>query len=239
MTLKCDPETGTCLVGEDSDRHAPETVQNILVTYAGDPMCSWCWGMSPVVSDLAEWCTQHDIGFRLLMGGLRPGGGDPWNEAFRTFLRNEWQTIAARTGQPFGYRLLEREHFNYDTEPACRAVVTARSMLEGQPDSCGRELRFFSAVQRKFYVGGDDPKELEFYEDICVSVGLEVKTFEDRFRSPEATSETLRDFRMVRQLGIRGFPAIVLQDRDDVHPVSEGYAPLPQLTARLKALGAG
>ena len=31
------------------------------------------------------------------MGGLRPGGGDPWNNQMKTFLRNHWEHVTMIT----------------------------------------------------------------------------------------------------------------------------------------------
>lgn len=238
MSTQCDPETGACLLpgaGPTSlDAAASDRPQ---VFYIGDPMCSWCWGMAPVIEGLAALCADQGLGFRLVMGGLRAGGGDPWNAAFRGFLRQEWTHIAAQTGQPFGFDLLERAAFSYDTEPACRAVVTARAYFGNGPDASRRELAFFSSAQRKFYVAGEDPKEPAFYRDICAATGIDPALFEQSFASPEAAAATQQEFRFARQLGVRGFPTVLLQTATGVHEISVGYAPLATVTERLSGHG--
>jgi len=40
--------------------------------YVVDPMCSWCWGFSPVLKELMRQY-QGQISFQLMVGGLRPG----------------------------------------------------------------------------------------------------------------------------------------------------------------------
>ncbi|WP_323037669.1 hypothetical protein [Pararhodobacter sp.] len=194
--------------------------------------------MSPAIEALAVHCAEQGMGFGLVMGGLRAGGGDPWNAAFRGFLRQEWTHIAAQTGQPFGFHLLERSTFSYDTEPACRAVVTARALFgEGQEASL-RELAFFSAVQHKFYVEGKDPKDVAFYHDICTLTGIDPGLFPTHFSSPESVAATQQDFRLARQLGVRGFPSILLQTATDLHEISVGYASFVTLRERLSKYGA-
>lgn len=234
MTMECDPETGACLLpGEAAQRSKASTADQSQVFYIGDPMCSWCWGMSPEIEALATHCADNGVGFRLVMGGLRAGGGDPWNAAFRDFLRQEWTHIAVQTGQPFGYRLLERSAFSYDTEPACRALVTARGLFGQGQDAIRRELAFFAAVQWKFYVEGEDPKEPAFYRDICIATGIDPEHFENSFASPEAVAATQREFRLARQLGVRGFPTVMLQTATGLHEISVGYAPFATLADRL------
>ncbi|WP_240314694.1 hypothetical protein [Pseudomonas aeruginosa] len=126
--MTCDPVTGACLLPEPAASASgaqPVAQAKPCVHYIGDPMCSWCWGIQPVVSEMAAFCAAEGIDFALTVGGLRAGGGDLWNADFTDFLRAEWRHIGEVTGQPFGSALLDAPHFDYDTEPACRAVVTA------------------------------------------------------------------------------------------------------------------
>lgn len=92
--MQCDPTTGSCLLpDEPSDaQRQPTTPSDVVIRYVGDPMCSWCWGISPVVKKLAEYCEQHGLSFVMTMGGLRAGGGDAWNSAFKDFLRGSGAT---------------------------------------------------------------------------------------------------------------------------------------------------
>jgi putative protein-disulfide isomerase len=238
MSMECDPVTGACLLpGPEMPRPDTAASDRAQVSYIGDPMCSWCWGMSPVIEALAQHCAEQGLGFRLVMGGLQAGGGDAWNAGFRGFLRQEWTHIAEQTGQPFGFRLLDRSAFSYDTEPACRAVVTARELFGQLQGAISRELAFFAAVQRKFYVEGEDPKKPNFYRNICMDTGIEPGQFETAFVSAEAVAATQREFRLARQLGVRGVPTVVLQTSTGVHEISVGYASLSTLTDRISKYG--
>lgn len=234
--MNCDSETGACLVPEPEnlprEGQRPK-VKGAAVRYIGDPMCSWCWGLSPVVRQVEDFCQAHDIEFSITMGGLRAGGGDPWNDAFKAFLRNEWTQIARVTGQPFGYDLLERTHFDYDTEPACRAVVTAQLLQARHWLSDRLPLRFFSAVQRKFYVEGSDPKAPAFYEDICQSLDLDFTEFRTVFASAEAAREVQQAFAKCRQWGVRSFPTLLAEKDGHVYSVASGYVSAEQALARL------
>lgn len=174
--MKCDPVTGACLLPEQNkpdDSAVPATNSGWAVRYIGDPMCSWCWGISPTVGAVEAFCEARGIEFSITMGGLRAGGGDSWNTQFKDFLRNEWHHVAQATGQPFGFTLLEAPHFDYDTEPSCRAVVAVKLLQARNHLPVSTALKFFSAVQRKFYVEGQDPKVVDFYASICANLGLD------------------------------------------------------------------
>lgn len=206
------------------------------ILYVGDPMCSWCWGAAPALHALAQHALGEGLGFNVLVGGLRPGGGEAWTPQFRAFLRHHWQEVAARSGQPFRFDLLERPHFNYDTEPACRAVVVARRMLAGADDL--RVLNFFTAVQRRFYAHNLDPCEDGFYPDLCAEQGLDHGDFATRFHSAAARAETAAEFQQVRALGVRGFPTVLLRQKDTLRPIANGYASAEALIRAVDATGA-
>lgn len=235
--IKCDPVTGVCQIPEqDKPEETTVAVKGTgwAVHYVGDPMCSWCWGISPTVEAVEAFCESQDIEFTITMGGLRAGGGDPWNETFKNFLRNEWQHIGQTTGQPFSFKLLEAPHFDYDTEPACRAVATVK-LLQAQselPQSI--VLSFFSAIQHKFYAEGQDSKVVDFYASICADLGLDFDDFSTLFESPEAQQAVQQEFIRCRQWGVRSFPTLLLEHEGKMEVLAQGYVTAEQLLSKLQ-----
>ena len=235
--MKCDPVTGACLLPDldkPVDSAAPATSHGWAVRYIGDPMCSWCWGISPTVGAVEAFCEAQGIEFSITMGGLRAGGGDPWNAAFKDFLRNEWRHIAQTTGQPFGFTLLEAAHFDYDTEPACRAVATVKLLQARNHLPISTALKFFSAIQHKFYVEGQDPKVADFYASICASLALDFDEFRAVFDSPEALQAVQQDFVRCRQWDVRSFPTLLLERNGKTEPLAEGFVTAEQVLSRLQ-----
>lgn len=92
-----------------------------------DPMCSWCWGFHPVIETLREKHAKQYT-FSLVVGGLRTTGQMVWNEQSKTYLKQNWDAVAKRTGQPFSPKLLHKAIFDYNTYPACKAIVTVREL---------------------------------------------------------------------------------------------------------------
>lgn len=225
MTQHCDLETGLCMPSklEDGSVKTASLNQNLEFTYIGDPMCSWCWGISRTLETLQQYCTHNGIKFSIVVGGLRPGGGDEWNASFKSFLRKEWQYIQQVTQQPFSFLLLDRPLFNYDTEPACRAVVTARQLLKPDDVNDQNLLSFFSSIQEKFYVGGEDPAQLEFYRALVEQQPFSFSDFAQVFESDEARQNAIHDFQLNRSWGVRGFPSFVLREGNDVKIIGSGY----------------
>lgn len=199
------------------------------IIYIADPMCSWCYGFRDEITLLKEqYADQMD--FNLIMGGLRPGGGDPWDQKMKDFLRHHWEQVGEASGQPFSYDLFDKDHFHYDTEPACRAVRVLRDLA---PE---KELDFFKAVQYGFYFENRDPKEASFYQPICNDLGIDYAVFLDKFSSEEYKALTRQDFEQSAQWGIRGFPSVVVRWQGRLGLLSNGYARLADMNTRMEQL---
>lgn len=140
-----------------------------------------------------------------------------------------------KTGQPFGFSLLEAEQFNYDTEPACRAVATATLLLVERGLRSSAALPFLCATQHKFYVDGRDPKTEAFYRDICDQVGLPFEEFSQTFTSQRAREAVSQDFALCRQWGVRSFPTLLLERHGEISLLSTGYVDTETLLNRLNA----
>ena len=230
--INCDPETGLCMPAQLSDDKTLDTTQytNMEIIYVGDPMCSWCWGISPALKEVREYYAPKGINYKIVVGGLRPGGGDAWTPEFKEFLKHHWEEVNERSGQPFGYTLFEKDTFEYDTEPACRAVVAARPQLEE------KEMEFFEAVQHKFYVDNEDPKEVSFYESICKDMSLDFTVFKQRFQDPEVKKATYQEFMLNREWGVKGYPSVFFRKDNELFPITHGYTTTEQMKKQIERL---
>ena len=232
IEVSCDPITGLCTI---PDFDAPSEIISWKVgeelIYIGDPMCSWCWGISPELNALEQYATSEGIPFKILMGGLRPGGGEEWNDEFKGFLRHHWEEVNKRSGQPFGFDLFELADFDYDTEPACRATVTARTLAPA------KALTFYELVQHHFYVRSEDPKEVAFYKPICEQLSIDFDHFAKLFVSDEMKLATAEDFAQSRQWGVRAFPSVVYRKDDQLYIIAQGYDSYHALRDRVAEIG--
>ena len=67
-----------------------------------DPMCSWCWGFSPVIDAIAEtYGDKADISF--VAGGLRPLTTEPMSESMKAEIRGHWEHVTEASGQSFDF----------------------------------------------------------------------------------------------------------------------------------------
>ena len=197
-----------------------------IVWYIADPMCSWCWGFSPVIETI-----RHDYGERLtiklVVGGLRAGTTEPLTHGKRAEILQHWHNVQRMTGQPFTFEGALPAGFIYDTEPACRAVVSAMLI-----DS-SYTFALLAAIQHAFYVEQADVTESKVLIQLATEVGISAEPFSQVFASEAAKQTTQDHFRQAIQWGVRGFPTVIGQDIAGLHLLTKGYCPIETISQRI------
>ena len=190
-----------------------QSEENSLI-YIGDTLCSWCYGFAP---ELDKFIEKHpELTLRMVQGGLRPNGVEMVHQ-MEEFLKSHWIEIEKRTGQPFSFDMFTNEDFVLDTEPASRAVIVCRMM---DPT---KELAFFKAVQIAFYVKNRNINLLETFLEVADEFGMDKSRFEELFESEEAKYATKTDFQLSSEMGIKGFPSVVVKLGKQFYMISNGY----------------
>ena len=85
----------------------PANADKRLVYFAA-PMCSWCYGFSPVIAAIAERFEDR-MPLQLVMGGLRAGHTAAMRAQDKDYIRDAWTRVGAATGQPFDFSFLDRQ----------------------------------------------------------------------------------------------------------------------------------
>ena len=184
--------------------------------YVGDPMCSWCYGVSEEMTKVKEHYSEtHN--FEILMGGLRPYNKQTMDE-LKDFLTHHWEEVNRQSGQPFSYDILDNSEITYDTEPPCRAVVIVRKMNQEVA------FAFFKEVQKAFYKDNMNMHLAESYRSSLEHVNIPFDDFAERFKSTEAAPEVREDFSASSAMGVNGFPALLLKKGDQMTVIANGYA---------------
>jgi len=176
--------------------------------YFSDPMCSWCYGFSPVVEALRRRY-EGVLPIRLIMGGLRPGTTEPMSAEGRRTLAGHWTEIAHLTGQPFDDGLVGREGFVYDTDPAACAVVLARRT------SVDDALDFLGRAHAAFYAEGRDVTRTPVLADIAAEGGFDRDAFAAALGDEGLRQETWRDYAISQRAGATGFPTLIVGPNAD------------------------
>lgn len=194
--------------------------------YVMDPMCSWCWGFAPVVEALAEQAAAAEVPLQIVAGGLRRDQVAV-DAAARVRYLGYWQAVNASTGQLFDFERGLPEGLVYDTEPACRALVTARNLHAPSAWS------LLKLIQRAFYTEGADVTQAGVLVQLAEQAGIPRIEFAEAFDSQAMQEATAADFTWVQDLGIAGFPTLLAERDGQLALLTNGYQPLEVLSPLL------
>jgi len=185
--------------------------------YTHDPMCSWCWAFRPVWDALRRRLPP-DVAVHSLLGGLAPDSGTPMPAAMRVDIRQHWRTIQ---------RQVPGTRFNFDfwtvctprrsTYPACRAVIAARMQHASHEEAMVR------AIQEAYYLHARNPSDDAVLTDLAAGIGLDPPRFRADLNAAQTRRALLADIRRHQQLGVRGFPALVLTTGSCLHHIEISY----------------
>lgn len=193
-----------------------------ILWYVADPMCSWCWGFSPVIKSIKEKYS-NELNISLLLGGLQPGTTAPISDDSRNEIFHHWREVHKRTKQAFIFDDALPEGFVYDTEPPSRAVLAVSEIKPEQTFS------FFHALQEAFYAKKMDITKEDILINLAGKFEVEPDDFRKHFQSDAIKNKTKAHFQRARQAGIRGFPTCVLQNNTEHKLLSSGYRDLSEL----------
>lgn len=196
--------------------------------YVGDPMCSWCYGFSPEFSEAVDQLDDK-VELEMMMGGLRPYNTQTMKD-LGDFLAHHWEEVNQRSGQPFKYDILKDQSFVYDTEPACRAVRVIRDLASD------KELEFFKEVQSAFYHQNKNTAVVETYLEICDKLKIDKKAFKTAFESNEMKAAVRADFTASAEMGVRGFPTVIMKKNGEFFLVANGYTTAEKVIQKVNLL---
>ncbi|MEZ5842487.1 MAG: DsbA family protein [Hyphomicrobiaceae bacterium] len=206
-----------------------DAMDRLHFLYFADPMCSWCYGFSPVITELSRRFGD-ELPLRIVVGGLRAFNTRAMRPEDKAYIRDAWTRVSAASGQVFDHAFFERDGFIYDTEPACRAVVAMRRRAPG------KALAMMSAISAAFYAGNRDTTDTGVLADVAAGLGEERDEFVADLLAPETRNETVGDFQFAQQAGVGGFPCLVAGTmRDGYTLVTNGYRPLDGLPEAISA----
>ena len=170
-------------------------------------MCSWCWGFRETwLSVLSQ--LPKEIQTRYLLGGLAHDSDELMPQEMQINIRDTWRTIQKEiTGTEFNFDFWENCKPRRSTYLSCRAVIAARK----QNPSLEREM--ILAIQHSYYLHASNPSDSEVLVNLAKELGLDSKQFNNDLLSSETQDELMSEIAFSRELGVRGFPSLVFENK--------------------------
>ena len=201
--------------------------EKATLIYVGDPMCSWCYGFEPELTEILK-ALNDEVDFELVMGGLRPYNKETMLD-LKDFLTHHWEDVNKASGQKFSYGILDDQTITYDTEPPSRATIVVRRLA---PE---KEFAFFQGTQILFYKENKNMHLAESYTGLLEDLEIDVEQFAALFESEEMKTLVREDFVRAGEMGVRGFPSMLLKQGDQYTLIANGYAKSEKIIATVRA----
>ena len=198
------------------------------ILYFGDPMCSWCWGFAPVLNAI-EKKFGDEAPVSVIVGGLHAYDNFPMSKTYKANIRHHWEDVNKATGAIFDYKFFNRDGFVLDTEPACRAVVTARLMDKSIL------IPFYESISRSFYSENKDTTDLKQFKSLAEEVGLDFVDFSKIYNQLKTKENTRNDFNFTKKIGVTGFPTVIIKEDEKMALLTAGYQSFQNIEPKIEA----
>lgn len=190
------------------------------IIYVFDPMCGWCYAFSNVMAQIFEEYKQH-FNFRVLSGGMMIGEGAVPAHQMADYILQAYQRVEQTSGIKFGEKYLDifRDGtYILNSELGCKAVTTIK---EFAPEIT---YQFVKDLQNAHFVDGMSLNTSATYDYILNKYNIDLPKFNELLNSEEITAKTYGEFAFVKQLGVRGYPAVLLNHNNKFYSISAGYS---------------
>lgn len=215
-----------------SQMPTPTAADHPEILYLFDPLCGWCYGMSPVIRQ-AQQAFAGRVDVSVLCGGMLTGDDVAPIESSWDFLSGAAAQIGEVTGAEFGtayHAIGEAGTLLLNSEPPSRAIAVFRQ-LDGDQQ---RTIQFAHDVQTALFHDGHDLNELATYVPLLAPYDLDSATFQRLWAAPETAQVVRQEFATVGRLNLEGLPTTVLRVGNEGYILAKGYQPYPVFAAGLE-----
>lgn len=231
--LICDLETGVCGVSEDDEMQVIDFSQkrkSIDVYYVTDPICSHCWALEPVLRRFVEQY-GHYVNFHTIMGGLLEkwdGFADVSNGiSSPSDVAGHWREVGEHSRMPIdGTVWLEN--------PIQSSYPPSRVFKVIQKHNGEIANVFLRRVREAVFVFNQNIAENSVLIGIVNNLGLDGEKIVKEAELPIGQQLLTEDFALASQLGVRGFPTIIMLNEENKGVKIVGSRTLDSYTSGLK-----
>jgi len=231
----CDLETGVCGPGGETemqfiDLSTPK--KKVDLYYVTDPICSHCWALEPVLRRFEAQYGQY-FNMHTLMGGLL----ENWNGFADTAngingpadVAEHWREVGEHSRMPIDGTL-------WHDDPIESSFIPSRVFKVIHKQSPEIANTFLRRAREALFAFNQNIAQDDILIDLVNKVGLSGVEIVKQSKLPEAETTLQDDFQLVRQLGVRGFPTIVMLNEEKKGVKIVGARELEQYTEALQQI---
>ncbi|WP_053361424.1 DsbA family protein [Bacillus sp. FJAT-27251] len=216
QNMICDLETGVCgVAGEDEmelmDFQQPK--KTIDLYYVTDPICSHCWAVEPVLRRFIEQY-GHYFNVHTVMGGLLEKWGDgpvdPANGiSGPADVAGHWREVGEYSRMPIDGSLMIDNPVQSSYPPS-----RVFKVIQKKHDSV-LASEFLRRTREALFIFNQNIAEKPVMTEIVNHLGLDGEAIVKEAEQGSGQEWLMEDFALVRKLGVRGFPTIVMINEEN------------------------
>ncbi|RED93647.1 DsbA family protein [Marinoscillum furvescens] len=200
------------------------------ILYFFDPLCGWCYGFGQTMEDFYhQHKAQHD--FEAIAGGMVTNERIAPYHTMADYITGVKPQLEQTTGQPisdaYEKNLLHSKILMDSVPPSKALVVYKKLQAEGS-------IAFAHALQRMHFSEGKDYNDLGNYVQLAEDFELDGEEFLALMQAEATADAVSQEFAWTQQVGIQGFPTVVIGFDRDFYLLSRGYAPTDVLNENMK-----
>lgn len=200
------------------------------LVYVYDALCGWCYGFSPVMTQLAG--KYPDVPIEVISGGMVMGDRvGPIGEV-APYIAWAYKDVEKATGVKFGSAFLDG--VMKDGKAIFSSWRPSLALTHIKATKPELQLKYAAALQKGVYFYGLPPEEDKLYTTLAKEFQLDEKEFLAAMNDSVLAISTKAEFQKVGQLRVTGFPALFVEKDGKYYRIGAGYAPINEIEANLK-----
>ena len=190
------------------------------IIYVYDALCGWCYGFSNVITQLEEKY-NHIFEFEVISGGMVRGERIGSISSIAPYIKKAYKDVEQRSGVKFGEKFINETLEDESVIMSSIKPAIALSIIkEKYPE---RAVKAAAAIQKTFYLEGLGLDILENYKKLAMLADMSESEFINKMQEEKYLGLAEQDFYASHQLGVSGFPTLLLEVNGKNYVLSRGF----------------
>lgn len=209
--------------------NADQADEKPTIIYVFDPMCGWCYGFSPVITELTNHY-RDQYHFDILSGGMvigdREGPIGSMSEYILSAIPRLEEYTGVKIGEPYIEILKDGTYFSSSEMPSI-AIQVFKHLSDKNA------ISFAEDVQKALFQHGKSLNDINTYLELIRTYGIDGEEFVKCMNDPGFRKKTFAEFDYASQLGVTGYPTILMKQNGKYSVLARGYVPMERMVSLL------
>ena len=203
------------------------------IIYVYDALCGWCFGFKQNILRLhGEYASSFT--FEVLSGNMVPLENKQDIGVMASYIAGAYKRVEEMTGCTFGEGYLYHIFNPSESDLELSSEMPGLALTALKQIKPEKAFEFAGALQNKMMVDGKDLANDAVYFELAKEFDLDPIPFVESLHTEDIRDLTHAEYAMVKQLGITGFPCVLVQtDERKLYMVARGYTHYNDLKLRI------